>query len=474
MTDNFQIICRTDDDNKSFNAFAVVAADNPLKNDMITELNNRAVDANQSHVNFCIASSPVNFDGGESFGKNTIPLVETFNDLELLTPNHPLVPTDEDFIELLIKDAHGAPTELRIHKSNMVVLFMLFMGKPYDDKMTINRDHADFAAKLQTFIYNCVHFDATENDTDVKFTEMLKQEYGKDLQRFLFKRTRYIPNIDLNNEQTNTTIFNKLQIIYRIQILTDHNVTRPFAIVNASREKKEDMISLLNKRVVEMGYNNIRFSLYDGLQTVDFSGNVNEIIPFVETLDDIEKLAPKRLATDAVECTFDDVRGHTCHINVHKSNIPLLHMLFTCTPFDNPEMQHGDMTLRPDVVEAIKSITNVCLPDEAYEFAEMLERKYDERMQQFLLKQAAYINYIASGPFGSAENCYKYYMAAVKDGHVTFPYIDNESTTIPKELDPECPVIPLGHNQYGIYAASEPDAERILEKYKVTKECKED
>lgn len=183
MNNGFQIICRTDNENRSFAPFAIIAADNPMKNDIIAELNKRASDAAYGMTLFT-ACEPANFNGGRSLYKNTIPLVETMDELKTLIPEcHES--DDENFVVLLINNVCDAQRKLFIHKSNMPLLYMILTGKPYKNESVIG---LDFTLKLQTFINSCFLFD----DTDAKLIEILEHEYSKDLTAFLFERANYI------------------------------------------------------------------------------------------------------------------------------------------------------------------------------------------------------------------------------------------------------------------------------------------
>lgn len=190
-------------------------------------------------------------------------------------------------------------------------------------------------------------------------------------------------------------MLDNLQIIYNIKTLPDRKIVCPFAIVNASRHVKEDMINTLNKHAEKMGYDNIHFSLYDGPQPIDHNNNVNDIVPFIETISDIDELLPKPPEKNTVMCTFTDIREQTYNVAIHKSNIPLLHMIFTGEPFDETKMRREKMELHPNITDRIKSIIDHSNASGAKAFVKMLEHEYSSSLQKFLLGKADFIRYIS-------------------------------------------------------------------------------
>lgn len=106
-------------------------------------------------------------------------------------------------------------------------------------------------------------------------------------------------------------MYTKSQIIYRVET-TDNGETikRPFAVVNAPLSTKTGMLHKLNCRSNELGYDNVSFTISEGIPTVDIDGrnNTDKMLPSIESDDDLEDLMCK--------CA----KPVKCHMVVFKNN----------------------------------------------------------------------------------------------------------------------------------------------------------
>lgn len=173
------------------------------------------------------------------------------------------------------------------------------------------------------------------------------------------------------------------------------------------------------------------------------------------TADDI---TPEISKKNFVTFTTKDIFGKEHEVIIHKSNLPLLHMLLKEEPYEECRTFNGELEVHSNVIAGIKLLIH-----DSFEYLKLLDLlkieygkwAHETTLQKFLLERAEYIRCITGNPFDE-DTGIKVYIAEIKGVNVKI--LNCTAFNVKEKAPLDKPVVHLGCSKFAVYAISEKDA----------------